>query len=431
MHSNSPVITPNLNPNNLPNPIITSRLSCGMTLIIEPMSGVRSAAVSWLIPTGAGRDPLDKQGLSAMWSELLMRGAGTLSSRDQADAFDMLGSARSIDGGVMTMRIGLTAMGSRVIDALPLIADIVLRPTFAEDAIQPARELALQDLASLKDDPQERVALLAKARHSPPPLDRSGLGTVEGLNAITRDDLVSLWNAHAKPGTSIMGIAGDVNPDALIATLEALTKGWTGTSAEPSLEAAPIGGYAHETEQTNQVHIILMHEAPPEPHPDSMLERLAISVLSGGMSGRLFTEVREKRALCYSVGAGYAPDRDIGIVSAYVGTTPERAQASLDVLASEMHRLGTPEGRVTQEEFDKARIGLKSGLVFAGESSAARAGALAADVRKLGRPRTLDELAARIDAITLDQLNAYVARRSMGRVTVQTLGPAPLTSPWG
>lgn len=410
--------------------ITTTRLSNGLTVAIEPMSGVRSAAITWILTTGAARDPLDKQGIAAMWDELLMRGTQSLSSRDQADAFDRLGAARSVDAAILTMRLSLTAMGSRLLDILPLFTDMVLRPAFAPDAIDPARELALQDLASLKDDPQARVSILAKSRHHPFPLDRSGMGTEDGLNAITRDDLTALWTEHARPGASIMGIAGDVDPAATLAALESLFAGWTGESPEPALGAPNIRGYHHETEDTNQVHIVLMHDAPPEPHPDSMLERLAVHVLSGGMSGRLFTEVREKRGLCYSVHADYAPDRAHGTVSAYVGTTPERAQQSIDVLAEQLHLINQPAGKVTQEEFDKARIGLKSGLVFAGESTGARAASIAADIRKIGRPRSLDELAQRIDTITLDELNAYLATRSLGSVTVQTLGPAELKCPW-
>jgi predicted Zn-dependent peptidase len=147
------------------------------------------------------------------------------------------------------------------------------------------------------------------------------------------------------------------------------------------------------------------------------------------MSGRLFSEVREKRGLCYSVSAGYRPDRDYGVVTAYVGTTPERAQESLDVLIAELHRISTPEGRVTEEEFKRAKVGMKSGLVFSGESTGSRAVSLAADQRKLGRPRSLDELAQQVDAVTLDQLNAYLARRAIGAATIQTLGPRDLKSP--
>jgi predicted Zn-dependent peptidase len=154
-------------------------------------------------------------------------------------------------------------------------------------------------------------------------------------------------------------------------------------------------------------------------------------VLSGGTAGRLFTEVREKRGLCYSVSAGYASGRDFGAVTAYVGTTPERAQESLDVLWAELARIGTAEGAVTQEEFERAVIGMKSRLVFAGESTAARAAGLATDLHRLGRARGLAEMAAQIDAVTLGQVADYLRRRDMGRVTIQTLGPAGLRAPTG
>jgi len=154
-----------------------------------------------------------------------------------------------------------------------------------------------------------------------------------------------------------------------------------------------------------------------------------MAVLSGGMSARLFTEVREKRGLCYSVHANYSSDRDFGLVSAEVGTQPERAQESLVVLVDELLRITTPEGAVSAEEFARAVAGMKSRLIFHGESTAARASTLAGDTFSRGAPRSLGEVAAEIDAISLEQLNAYLATRSLGRVTVQTVGPAELTMP--
>ena len=180
---------------------------------------------------------------------------------------------------------------------------------------------------------------------------------------------------------------------------------------------------------SNQVQIVLVHDAPREADDESMLERVVVSALSGGMSGRLFTEVREKRGLCYAVSASYRSNRDFGLVTAYVGTTPERAQTSLDVLVEQLERMHTPEGAVTESEFERAIVGLKAGLVFSGESSGARASALASDYHRIGRPRAMEEILERIDAITLERVNEYLARRSMGRPSIVTLGPEPLTPP--
>jgi len=316
-----------------------------------------------------------------------------------------------------------------LIEALPLIVDMVRKPRFDADSVEPVRDLALQALDSLKDDPQERASLAARQRHYAVPLNRSSLGTAEGLAAITRDELVSHWVTRAVPVGSILAVAGAVEPDALAAELNRLLKGWMGAAAEFARGPAPTRGYAHETDQTNQVQILLMHDAPPESDPMSVLEKVILSVLSGGMSGRLFSEVREKRGLCYSVSASYAAGKDFGAVAGYVGTTPERAQESLTVMLAELARINTPAGAVERDEFDRAVIGMKSRLVFSGESTAGRAASLAYDQHRLGRPRSLEEIARQIDAVTLDAVNAYVKTRKPGVMTIQTLGPAALTPP--
>ncbi|MBK7403569.1 MAG: insulinase family protein [Phycisphaerales bacterium] len=403
--------------------------SQGLAVVIESNPSVRSAGVVWMLPAGAATDPADRLGMSAVWSELLMRGAGSLDSRAQADAFDRVGADRSARVSSRFLTLGLSVVGGRLLEALPLLVDMVRRPRFDEASIGPSKELCLQSIEALKDDPGERAVLGARARHLAAPFNRSTLGTTEGIGALTRDELVESWRARAAPRGSILAVAGDVDPGAVIGALEPLLAGWEGGPAEARASGTPPRGYAHEADKTNQVQIILAADAPAEPDERSLLEKLAASVLSGGMSSRLFTEVREKRGLCYSVHARYSGDRDFGMLAADVGTQPDRAQQSLDVLTTELERITTPEGRVTPDEFRRAVVGMKSRLVFSGESTGARASALAGDMHRLGRPRSLDEVAARIDAITLDGLNGYLSTRRLGRVTVQTVGPESLTMP--
>lgn len=403
-------------------------LSCGMPVVIEPIAGVRSAAVSWLVPAGVGTDPADRVGLGTLLSELLLRGAGDRSSRAFADEMDRLGVARGVDVTPRFMRLSATMIGERLPEALAVIADMVRRPRLEADAVEPARALALQALAGLKDNPQERAAILLAQRHNHPPLNRPTLGTAEGLTAATRQDLAAHWASRALPGGCILGIAGAVEPARTVEHLERLLGGWAGTPTPLTLGPSPTRGTRfHEHDASNQVQIFAAWDAPAERDPDSVLERLAVAVLSGGSASRLFTEVREKRALCYAVSASYATDREYGRTTAYVGTTPERARESLEVLMREMRRINGPEsggGGVSDEELQRAKIGARTGLVFSGESTQARASALAGDVHRLGRARTLAEAAAQIESVTLEQLNAYLARRPWTEPTVVTLGPA-------
>lgn len=411
------------------NRIITRRLACGMPLIVEEMDGVRSVGFSWLLPGGTAYEPQARQGIATVTAEMLMRGAGDLNSRQHADALDRLGAGRSTDVGSYHVRIAATMLGERLTSALPLLVDMVRRPRMDPESFEASRDLALQSLESLKDDPRERAVIAARRRHHPPPMDRSAVGTEEGLTALTPADVSAYWASVARPGGAIMAIAGAVKTDEIASRLDALLEGWSGEEPRFSRGAVPPRGYGHESDQTNQVQVLLIHDAPPEPHPDSMLEKVVTSVLSGGMSGRLFTEVREKRGLCYSVSAGYASGKEFGTVMAYVGTTPERAQLSLDVLAEQLEHINTPAGAVTGGELARAKVGMKSSIVFSGESTAGRAGALGYDMHRLGRARSLSEIESEVERVTLERVNTYLARRSLGTVTIQTLGPAPLTPP--
>jgi predicted Zn-dependent peptidase len=154
--------------------------------------------------------------------------------------------------------------------------------------------------------------------------------------------------------------------------------------------------------------------------------RLAIEVLSGGMSGRLFTEVREKRGLVYNVSAGYMSLKGQGSILGYAGTSNERAQATLDTVIHELYRLH--EG-VSKEELDRAKTGLKASTIMQGESTSARAGAIAHDYFMRGRIRTLDEIKAALDSVTLDQVNAWLKKNPPGPFTIVTVGPKELKIP--
>jgi len=410
--------------------ILSSRLSCGVPLIVEHMPSAKSGAIAWMLPVGAAHDPIDRQGLASMLSELIFRGAGSLDSRAQADAMDAVGLSRSSSTGMVYIRLTAICIGRDLGRALELLTDIVRRPRFEAASIEPTRELALQSLAGLRDDPAHFAGTLLTERHNTLPYNRTGLGDEAGLRAISRDDIVHAWARGVRPESSIIAVAGDADGEAIQEQLEEQLSDWQGAHPEPVLSPNPARGSTHhETEDSSQVHIYAAHDAPAENSKDAIFERITLAVLSGGSSSRLFSEVREKRGLCYSVSASYSADKHFGRVVAYVGTTPERAQQSLDVLSEQMALINSGVGKVTQEELDRAVIGFKSSLVFSGESTGARAMSLALDQHRIGHPRSLEEMSAQIDLVTLDQLNEYLTRREPGPVTLVTLGPAELQRP--
>ncbi len=388
------------------NPIDCRALACGATLLVEPMASVASVAMSWLLPTGNAGDPADRLGEAAMLSELALRGAGELDSRTFSDALDRLGVQRSLSNGGRHLRLGATMLGSRLDDAAPLLCDLVRRPRLPEEALEAVRSLSLQSLESLQDEPQRRAMIALGEQHLPSPFNRSGLGSRAGLEAISIEHLRGRWHREVRPGGSIIAVAGRVDPAALASRLDALLEGWEGEAVQPEVDAAAAKGAVHLEQDSAQVHFGMALDAPPLRDPDSMAWALAVRILGGGSSSRLFVELRERRGLCYSVGAGADLGRDRGMVSIYAGSTPERIDESRSLI---LEGLASLAAGFTEAEFRRASMALRRSLVAQSESTTSRAVQLASDYDRLGRARTLAEIAESASRIDLARLEAFAA----------------------
>jgi predicted Zn-dependent peptidase len=181
-------------------------------------------------------------------------------------------------------------------------------------------------------------------------------------------------------------------------------------------------------DESSQTHIGIAFDSVPYPHPDYYLARGAIGVLSDGMSSRLFTEVREKRGLCYTVYASCHSLRDRGSVLCYSGTTTDRAQETIDVILAELKRLSLG---VEVDELDRLKARIKSTLIMQQESSPSRSGSIAADWYFLGRIQTLQELRQIIDGLTCERINRYLADHPPSNFSIVTVGEKPLEVPRG
>ena len=398
-------------------------LSCGTTLLAEHVEGVASCSMNWLLPAGSATDPADAIGVSAVLEEMIFRGAGDLEVRGLSDAMDRCGLQRHTSVGVHHLALSGVCTAHDLLEAIDLLAMIIRCPILPEEAIDPVRSLCLQELDSLQDDPRTEVMLLLRDRHQASPFNRSGHGERAALEQIDLAMVQEACRSGLVPEGSILSLAGNIDVDQVIKRFETRLGDWNGSREEPAVLAPPAAGVQHESRESNQSHIALAWSAPSASHEDARLERVATRVLSGSSSGRLFTEVRQKRSLCYSVGASYRAGRDDGTISLYAGTTPERAQETLDVCLAECARMA--DG-VTESELQRALLGLESNVVLGGESTSARSAAMAMDWFALGRTRTLSEIIEEVRGITLDQINGYLSRRVLGTPTVVTMGPAPL-----
>jgi predicted Zn-dependent peptidase len=398
----------------------------GLTLLAEQMPGMQSAAMTLLLPAGASSDPVDRNGSATILAELVLRGAGNRGSRQLTDYLDSLGLQRSSSVGVYHTRFGCAAPAAKVMEGLATYADIVRRPHLPEAGFTAARDLALQSLEGLEDEPRQKVSLKVREWHLPSPLGRSAMGQKDHLEKLTVAQSKADFKQRYHARGAILSLAGKVDFEKAKAEVERLLGDWE-SGEETELKLMPPPGKVHfEEHKSEQTHIAIAYGSVPETHPDYYTARMAVEVLSGGMSGRLFTEIREKRGLCYSVSASYSSLLGMGSIFGYAGTSNERAQATLDCFIAELHRLS--DG-VTQAELDRAKIGLKASIIMSGESTSSRAGAIAHDYFMRGRIRTLDEISAAIDGVTVDKVNAYLKANKPGAFTIVIVGPKPLELP--
>lgn len=395
----------------------------GLTLLAERMDHVRSAALNFLVPAGCIHDPPDQLGLASILSEMITRGAGERDSRALSLALDSLGVDRDESVGQLHQRFWGATLASNIPATLELYADILRRPHLPPGELDAVKALALQDLQSLADDPKSMVMVELRRRYWPLPLGRDRRGTPQCIKRINAKLVRIHFEASFGPRGTILSVAGNIDWPRLRDQVERLFGDWENPAPPPPTLKKALGGRGHIAKDTTQTQIAVAFPSVPFGHPEYYAAQGAVQVLSGGMGARLFTEVREKRGLCYAVWASYQTFKDRACVLAYAGTTNERAQETLDVTLAELRRLA--DG-VSEEEVERVRAGLKSAVIMQEESTSARAGALASDWYFLGRVRPIEEIQAAIDSLQPDAIVAHVKKHPPRDMTVVTLGPKPL-----
>lgn len=398
----------------------------GLVLLAERMEHVRSAAFNLLVPAGCANDPDGQSGVASILADMITRGAGDRDSMELSLALDGLGVDRDESVGAYNMRFWGSTLARNVPAALDIYADIVLRPRLPEEELEPVQALAVQDIQALEDAPQQKVMIELRRRYYPTPLNKDRRGTIADIEALTVDAVRNYHRRLFRPNGAILSVAGNVEWEPLKAQVERLFGSWA-KGPDPDLTPAPDAPESgHIPKDTAQTHISIAYPSVPVGHPDYYAARAAECVLSGGMSARLFTEVREKRGLCYSVGVRHETFKDRGTIVGYAGTGADRAQQTLDVTMEELRKL---KDGVTDDEIVRVKAGLKSSLIMQEESTSARAGSIASDWFHLGRVRSFDEVQAAIDGLSPAAVVEHLARFPVRDVTLVTIGPKALTMP--
>jgi predicted Zn-dependent peptidase len=399
-------------------------LDSGVRVVTERMPSVRSVALGFLIGAGSVSEHDGEAGISHLLEHMLFRGTESFGSEEIDQIFDAMGA--EINAGTDKEA---TALYTRVLDrhlerAFEVMGEMVFQPRFGE--LETEREVVLEEIAMYEDDPQERVFdVLGEAVFGSHPLGRAVIGTAQVVGSVTLDQLSAFHASRYRPHEIVISAAGSIEHDALVELAKSLPIAG-GDSESPSANGreTPSGQpeFARRVrfseKDTEQYHLCLGGAGVGRKDERRFALRVLEGVLGSTSSSRLFQEVRERRGLAYSVFSFsnmYAHTGEIGL---YVGTRPDNLEQALAVIATELERC--VEDPASEAELTRSRENLKGRVVLSMESTGARMSHLGGSLLHEMPILSMDEVIERIDAVTLDELQALAA----GLFTVENLSIA-------
>jgi len=397
-------------------------LSNGFRIVTESMPGLKSAALGIWAMAGGRHERPEQNGIAHFLEHMAFKGTSQRSALQIAEAIEDVGGYIN----AYTSR-EMTAYYARVLEAdvplaLDVISDIVLNPVFDLNEIEVERGVILQEIGQVLDTPDDIVFdWLQEAAYPEQALGRSILGPAERVRAFSREDLSGFVGEHYAPDQMILSAAGAVDHDEIVRMAEALFGGLKPAGHLEPTGASFAGGEKRMIKPLEQAHFTLAFESPGYRDPSIYAAQIYASALGGGMSSRLFQEVREKRGLCYSIFAQAGAYADTGMVTLYAGTSGSQVADLAELTVDEMIRAA---GDITPAEVGRARAQMKAGLLMGLESPSSRAERLARNVAIWGRVPELDETIARIDAVTTGDVKAFgEGLITSGRAAMALYGP--------
>ena len=394
----------------------------GLRVVTEDMPGLQSASIGLWIDAGGRHERPEQNGIAHFLEHMAFKGTARRSALQIAEEIEDVGGYIN----AYTSR-EMTAYYARVLQAdvplaLDIIADIVLNPAFAAEEIEVERGVILQEIGQSLDTPDDIIFdWLQEAAYPGQAMGRTILGPTERVSSFGRADLSGFVAEHYGPGQMILSAAGAVDHAAILRQAEAL---FGAIPARPALEADAArfsGGERREIKGLEQVHMALAFESPGYREDDIYTAQIYSTALGGGMSSRLFQEVREKRGLCYTIFAQTGAYADTGMTTIYAGTSADDIAELAEVTAAELARAGRD---ITEAEVARARAQMKAGLLMGLESPSSRAERLARLISIWNRVPSLEETVARVDGVTRADVARFARSMAEGDVALALYGPA-------
>lgn len=404
---------------------IHDTLPCGIEYAVLPLPQRHVVSFQIRVLAGAAMETPDRYGLARLIGETIDKGTERRTGQEVSDAFDAIGARQGIGAGRETTTFSCTVLPDHFEKAVELEAEIIRTPTFPAESLAANIELARQELLALEDDPQGLADKYIGEKAFGPVLGHHTLGESETLDRITRDDLVRHWRTHFGTGRIVVSLAGAIDPARAADVLQRCFDGFgdktrTGRDAfSPSFSA----GRTHYNKDLEQEQIGICWPGVDAIHDDFPIQQVMLGILSGGMSGRLFTEVREKLGLVYWVSAWQEIPRGVGMIFLGASTTPERCDKTYATLLREVDRLAED---IEPDELIRAVTGIVAQQETRGDSTRSRCVELVNDLFFYGRPMPREEKIEKVQRVTIEDIRRYLGEHRRENLCVVTLGPRPL-----
>ncbi len=397
-------------------------LGNGLRIVSQAMDHVKTASLQITVGVG-GRDESDNEhGISHLLEHMAFKGTGKRTARQIAEEVEALGGDLNAATSSEQTSYYVKLLGEDAGAGLDILADILTDPTFAPEELAKEQNVIIQEIGAAEDTPDDVIYDHFSATAFPgQTLGRSILGTPETVRSFTPDAVRSYLTRHYTTERIVVSACGAIDHDWLVEEAARLLEPLAGAAPALPRKADYKGGSVTTPRDLEQSHVVIGFPGVSFKDPTIYALGVFSSLLGGGLSSRLFQEIREERGLCYSIYAFHWPFSDTGLFGIGAGTDPKDLPALVDLALQETRKAAET---VSDAEIRRAKAQMKVGLLGALESSSARADQLARQVQAFGAPVALDDIAGRIERVSMDDVKAAARALYENRaLTFAAIGP--------
>jgi predicted Zn-dependent peptidase len=397
-------------------------LDSGLTILTETMSGVETVSFGAYIDAGSRHESQEENGAAHFLEHMAFKGTGQRSSYQIAESIEGVGGEINAHTSREQTAYYVKLLKEDLAIGVEIIGDILTDSQFDPDEVEKERNVILQEIAQTNDTPDELIFdLFQSAAFPDQPLGRPILGSEDIVSRMKSSTLKTFIQTHYQPKNMVVTASGNLTHEHVVDLVAKSFSGLSNYGPAPALVPGTyVGGIYAEYRNIEQVHTVIGFQAPGYGAADYYPALLLSVLLGGGMSSRLFQEVREKRGLAYEIGSFVWPSKDTGLFGIMADTSPNDVPALMEVLVEELWKT---QDEITQQEMRRAKAQFKATLLMSMESTSIRCEQMAWQWQNFGRIISVPEMVANIDAITADEVMMTAYDLFTTKKTVTVLGP--------